>query len=77
MAMDRAERQLWEGLQESIGAAEQADRQLMAVSTVPVSDSTYFQLTCAAERARQARIACDQAFADWKRVSGRHVRQKR
>src|SRR4051794_14733544 len=60
VAMDGAQRQLWEVLQQSIAAAEQADRQLMAVSTVALSDSTYFQLTCAAERARQARLACDQ-----------------
>ena len=69
--MDRAERQLWECVLQSIAAAERADRELMALAATALSESAYVQIANAAlddvDRATAA------PFAEWKRATRRKV----
>ena len=65
--------QLRQRLQQSIVEAEQADRDFMAMAAVVTHGAAYERITQAADRARRALDACDQAFARWQRAMHRHV----
>src|SRR4051794_4680435 len=70
--MSRVEQ--WQHLQQSIAAAELAYR--VATAAAVADDLTFAQVLDAAERARQALRACEEAFTQWKRALDRHVSER-